>query len=451
MSYLERTLAWFLKTRIFGGIKKLKQKEYLPFTLIIICVMSFNTIIAILYQLNILISLEFLHVTLIMQLFLSFGIIISGFLIGRIKNEIIYYLIPIILIFLSIFAFFYFDWEYNQVFFQYTKLVYFLIWVAIASISLFVLTLYFFTSFPKKIITLGMPKDHIFFDYVIKILIYISISIYLYMIIQFTFGGILIGTLGILTNVIVLIYIKRAPEKVDKVPGIINFATAIGFFNIFMFYHLLLSFSVTSSSISTLIIDIFFLMVVILYIVQSLTRKIVSSPVRNVPSEKSPVKFQSRLYITDRLRKGLGEKGLVIIIMGLALGYHMVILDSFLISDMPLLTNLFQSDLTINAIYHRIYLFFSFMLIFIAICIFSFSNRFNEFMVDKYTIRQTFKYIIGYFKQPDDDSPSPFEQTIQKLGKKIGDNIKTWKEKWKSKIYDYLGYDADNINGENDE
>ncbi|MHA1343754.1 MAG: hypothetical protein ACTSQG_07200, partial [Promethearchaeota archaeon] len=127
------------------------------------------------------------------------------------------------------------------------------------------------------------------------------------------------------------------------------------------------------------------------------------------------------------------------------------ILDSFLISDMPLLTNLFQSDLTINAIYHRIYLFFSFMLIFIAICIFSFSNRFNEFMVDKYTIRQTFKYIIGYFKQPDDDSPSPFEQTIQKLGKKIGDNIKTWKEKWKSKIYDYLGYDADNINGENDE
>ena len=86
MSYLERTLYWFLKNRIFGGIKKLTQKKYLPFALIILIIMTANTIFALLYHFKFIISLEFIRFMLILELFLSFGIVSSGILIGRIKK-----------------------------------------------------------------------------------------------------------------------------------------------------------------------------------------------------------------------------------------------------------------------------------------------------------------------------------------------------------------------------
>ena len=50
MSYLERTLSWFLRNQIFGGLKKLKQKEYLPFALLVLLIMSLNTSLAILVR-----------------------------------------------------------------------------------------------------------------------------------------------------------------------------------------------------------------------------------------------------------------------------------------------------------------------------------------------------------------------------------------------------------------
>ena len=453
MSYLERTFSYFLKTRIFGGIKKLKQKEYLPFALIFLVVMTFNTSLAILYKLNILVSLDSLQAMLMLELFLSFGIILSGLVIGNSKNKYLYYIIPSFLIALFIAAFFILDWSYNQPFFQYTKLIYFLIWVAIASISFFFLMLYFFTSFPKKIITLGMPKEHIFFKYMIKLLIYVSLPIYAYMILeslftQITIGGLIIGILGIVSSIIVLIYIERSSKKIETTPGIINFATALGFFNMFMFYHLIMSFSDPSTSLSSLIIDVLILSIIILYIVQSLTRKIVETPTQEIEPFKSPVRFQSRLYITDRLKKGFGERGLVVIIIGLALGYHMVILDSFLISEMPFLSGLFTPNLMINAIYHRIYLLFSFITIIIAIYVFSSSKRFNEFMVDKYTVKQTFKYISSYFLRPEKGSYSPFEHSIVQLGDKIKDGLKSWGDRWAQKIQGFIGEDENSDKNE---
>ena len=98
ISYLERTLSWFLKNRIFGGIKKLKSFEYLPFAMIFVIIASINTILGILYYLNFPISLQFVQSMLILELFLSFAIIISGLLIGRIKNPWLYYIIPAVII-----------------------------------------------------------------------------------------------------------------------------------------------------------------------------------------------------------------------------------------------------------------------------------------------------------------------------------------------------------------
>jgi len=432
MSYLERTLYWFLKNQIFGGIKKLMQKEYLPFSLLVLFILTLNTTCAIFYYLNILISIQIIQFLFLFELFVSFGIIISGLLVGKIKNLFLYYIIAIFIIVLFIFAFFYSKWHYSHFFFRYSKLFYIISWILISSLSLFFLTLYFFTSFPKKVMTLGMPKDHIFFGYFIKIIIVISIPLYiLIMLFSLSIGSLILGIIGIITMLVLLVSIKRAPKKAESVPGIINFTTAIGFFYIFMFFHLILSFSI-NITLGSLIIDIIFLLIVVLFLVQSFTKRISVTPTR-LKSYEVPIRFQSRLYTTDRLRKLYGERGLVLIIMGVALGYHMAILDSFFKIDIPILPSYFAPDLDLIIIYHRIFLLCSLITILIAIIVFKSSKRFKEFMVDKHTVKQAFKYIGAFFTKPE-SGVSPFEIGLLGMGKTIGDKIKTWGDKWQDSI-----------------
>jgi len=444
MSYLERTFAWFLKNRIFGGFQKLKQKEYLPFVTIIFTVMIINTVLSLLYNLQIFLYVEIIYSLFIMELFLSFGFILSGIVVGKTKNIFLYYFFAFLILISFIFISIYFKWNYTHLSFGYIKLAYFLIWVLISSVSLFFLTLYFFTSFPKKILTLGMPKDHIFFGYIIKIVIFISLPIYIIIMYRFSLGALIFGFFGILNSIVILILIKRAPKKVETKPGIANFATAIGFFNIFMFYHLILSFSSTTVSITSLLTDLVWLLIIVLFLVQSFTQKISESPER-LKSQEVGVTFHSRMYFTDRLKKAFGERGLVLIVMGLALGYHVAILDSFFEITLPILPAFFTPNLKLIAIYHRIYLLFSIFIILVSIIAFKASKRFKEFMVDKYTITQVLNYISAYFTKTEGGT-SPFELGVQVVGKKITDGIKKVTDKWQDSIDKMLKPKTDDKN-----
>ncbi|TFF98359.1 MAG: hypothetical protein EU540_08020 [Promethearchaeota archaeon] len=243
------------------------------------------------------------------------------------------------------------------------------------------------------------------------------------------------GIFGIINALIVLIMIRRAPKKVESNPGIVNFATAIGFFNMFMIYHLYFSITLTSESVVSLIFEIFMLLIGVLYIVQILTMRISESPERLMPFE-NPVKFQSRVYFTDKIKKAFGEKGVVLIILGIAVGYHMVYLDSFFITDLPILTKI-APNLKISDLYHRIFLITSFMITLIACLMFKTSKRFREFMVDKYTLTQVLNYIGSLFKRPE-NGPSPLELGIQAMGKKLGDGIKKLGDKWQESIRKFV-------------
>ncbi|MGQ4876032.1 MAG: hypothetical protein ACP6IY_18355 [Promethearchaeia archaeon] len=429
MSYIERGLAWFLKERIFGGLKKLKERHYLPFAVLIVILGGINTILAALYHAKILIDLHFIQEALILQMYISLGLIVSGFVAGRVKNIYTYYFIVFALIFGSILSYIYFKLSYSDPIVIGIKLGFFFTWVLISSISMFFLLIYFFTSFPRKILMLGAPKGHVFFGFVVKIIIIISIPLYLLMIYQFSIGSIFIGVFGIFIGIFIYLLIKLAPKKVELVKSLPNFVGALGFFYIFLFYHLAVSFSYTSNNVSSLIADIIILFVLILYIVQSLTRKIAATPER-AKSYEVPVRFQSRLYITDRLKKAFGEAGLILIVMGIALGYHMVYVDSFFITEYPLLSEFFTPGLKLSALYHRVYLIVSFIIIIIALVTFNNSRKFRDFVSDKYTFSQVLKYIGFYFKKTEDNI-SPFEYGLQKLGEKIEEGVKNIGKKWK--------------------
>jgi len=446
MSYLERTISWFLKNRIFGGVQKLKQKQYILFTLIVFSVMLVNTVFAVLFHLWMLGSLELIRAMLIFEMFLAFAIIITGIIIGRIKNLIVYYLIASIIIIGSAFAFISLNWSYELPIFTFAKLFFFFAWILISGISLFFLTLYFFTSFPKKVITLGMPKDHIFFGSVLKIVAFITIPLYIYLIFQGHLSSILFGCFGVLNALIVLGVMKRAPKKVESKPGSVNFATALGVFNMSMFYHLIMSFGYTNENAFSLLIEIIMLLIGVLYLVQVLTRRISESPDRPIPFE-NPVQFQSRIYFTHHMKRTFGERGVVLMVLGIALGYHMVYLDSFFVSDayignFPIIATYINPGLKVSDLYHRIYLILSFLIILIAWLTFKSSPRFKEFMVDKFTIKQVFRYIGGFFIKPE-GGESPFEIGVKMVSKKFSDNVKSWRNKWRDSIEKLLKDDED--------
>lgn len=432
-------MSWFLRNRIFGGIQKLKKKEYIVFTLIILLITSINTILAVLFHLSLFTGLEFIQTMLILEMFIAFAIIISGVLIGKIKNFILYIIIfGIVLIFFG-FAYFSLEWTYTQATFTVFKVVFFFAWILISSISLFFLILYFFTSFPKKVITLGMPKDHIFFGPILKLVAWISIPLYIYMIIQGDPSSIIFGIFGLLNAIIVLRLMWRAPKKVEKRPGMVNFATAVGSFNMFVFYHLIMSFTYAGENAFSLVLEIVMLLIGVLYLVQTLTRRISESPDQPIPFE-NPVQFQSRIYFTSKMKKIFGERGLVIIVLGLALGYHMVYLDAFFIGDVfiseiPILNTFVNPNLKISDLYHRFYLLVSFFIILIAWFTFKSSKRFKGFMVDKFTLQQVLRYIGGFFTATE-DGVTPFEVSAQAVGKRIREEIKNLGDKWQNMLKD---------------
>ncbi len=429
MSYVERTLYWFLKNKVFGGIKKLKEKEYLPFTILILGFAAINTAATVLLQFNIIFSLELVQKMLILQLFVSYGLIVAGFFVGHFKRLTPYFIVTILIIAAFTLLPIIFNFNYDQNLVQYSKLTFFLIWVFISCVSFFFLMLYFFTSFPKKVIMLGAPKEHIFFEPIIKIVVYISIPVYAYIMLQISPASLIIGGFGILVAIVILIIFRKAPKKIEKYPGTVNFVSAIGFFYIYLFYHLIASFSVTSNNLSSIIMDDLLLFIITLYLVQSLTRRISESPEQIQPDE-SPIRFQTRLYFTDRLKKVLGERGVVLIVMGLVLGYQMAYLDSLFVTQFPILSNFFTPELRLSALYHRIYLIFAFFVIIIAILVFYSSDKFRDLMVDKYTVKQVFKYIGAFFQRPEDGTLSPLELGVQFVADKVGETIKNVGEKW---------------------
>jgi hypothetical protein len=205
-----------------------------------------------------------------------------------------------------------------------------------------------------------------------------------------------------------------------------------------MFYQLIMRFGYTSETAISLILEILILLISVLYLVQGLTRRIVETLEHPSLLAENPIKFQSRIYFTYRLKKLFGEKGVVLMILGIALGYHMVYLDSFFISDnyigtFPILSTFVNPNLKISDLYHRFYLLISFLIILISSLTFKISARFRDFMTDKFTLRQVFRYMGEFFTQPE-SREALIDYGREVVNKKIGEGIKSWKNKLQKSI-----------------
>ena len=94
------------------------------------------------------------------------------------------------------------------------------------------------------------------------------------MIIQGDPASLVFGILGIINALLVLRLLRRAPKKVEKKPGIVNFATAVGSFNMFVFYHLIMSFTYASENAFSLVLELVIVLIGVLFLVLTLTSRI---------------------------------------------------------------------------------------------------------------------------------------------------------------------------------
>ena len=427
MSYVEKSLYWFMRNHIFGGFKKLKNTKYLPTAILMFGMITINTILVLLYKVDYFMDISFIKQFLLLELFIGFGIGLGGMLTGHIKNPLTYQIIWTISVSAFIIIYFFGNINYQSTFLGYIKLLILFSWVTIWAVSFFFFMIYFFTSFTKKIITLGMPKDHIFFGWITKLVLIISIPFYIYLITKLDTGNVVLGFLGLIGSCMILYINWIAPKKtaskektVEKeTKGIINFATSLGFISVFLLFLLINSFPSSSQSATSLITDLIMLILNMLYLIQSITYRISKKG-------KSPDQFsefnrvQSRLSVTYRIKKIFGESGLVLITLSIALGYHFVFLDSFFTTEIPILSEFITEDLNMSAIYYRIYLLISYILIIFIVVFFFSSKKTRELTTDKYTNEEALIY-LGRYLQGGGDGKSMIEMGIDKSAKKIGE------------------------------
>ncbi|MHA1820656.1 MAG: hypothetical protein ACTSU2_08655 [Promethearchaeota archaeon] len=463
MSYIERALSSFIRQKILGGFKKLRSKNILPFTILAFSMMALSTIIEILFFTNNLVLNDVVSFILKLQYFIALFLFGFGLFAGHITKLWKFYISAIGLLIMTLFLFIYLDYNgllsiiltgsmgstpFNAVlfanlnlkldiFYEILNIIFFLGWTLISVISLFFMTLYFFTSFSRKILMLGKPEDHIFFGGILKFGAVIMVPMYLYMVLKGNLGSLLIGVIGVLSAFLLLIQLRKA-KKQYKMPGIMNFSTAIGFFSLYLIYHLITSFSSSSNSLLAFIIDLVLLIINMLYIIQAFTRRI--SNIENAKNPwDNPIAFHSKINFTPKLKKIFKENGLIIMLIAIIVGYHASYLSAFLNPDIPII-NYFTygpNDLGIvsmSGVYHRIYLLVGNILVLFSIIIFNKSKSFQEFMEDKYNIKQVFKYIGGFFMRTGKEEISPIEHGLNELGAQIKKGLGIIGEKIQSKL-----------------
>jgi hypothetical protein len=215
------------------------------------------------------------------------------------------------------------------------------------------------------------------------------------------------------------------------------FTQTLGFFNLYLLYHIFLSYS-SGTTIGNIIVELLFLILNTLYIINSLAKKVENILDIDVETKKK-FQFQRTSTIFMKIKKTMGTKSLIIIALGIAFGYHCVMLGSYLNQPMVLIQAWIGNTVSLSTFYHRVILFISLLLIVIVMIQFRYSKSFRDMCLNRYSFRHAVQMFGGLFRRPDSETPSAVEEVGDKvkegfvqIGQKMKDNISKFGDKVKS-------------------
>ena len=449
MSLIERTLFNYGKKFFSQGYKRLTEPQYIFYFYWTVLIMVGSIITSVLFSLEYIDNEEIAKIIIFLSVFTAAALILGGLIGGLTHNRRFLNILTISLMFLAlcftilytgIFPGLYIP-KYDSLILQWVKMFYFLSYVVISSISMFAIIWNFQTSFSYRFISYGKSHNRLLFQGVLRLGIIISIPLYAYMYIQGTLDAKILAGIGIFVTILLLIRFYRLPkfykkeafkEKTEKI-ALMNFNQILGFYNLYLIYRLSQSFN-TGGNISNLTVDLILLAVNSFFVMNTLSKKI-----DNIDDEDDVQRnfvFQRNTGFMVWMKKKVSEKGLILIILGIALGYHAVYMDSYLDSPIILIRILSDpSNITpLNVTYNRTFLGIALFWILVNIITFRVNPRFRDMAINRYTARHVLKMFGDLFRISDDGRTGAvmeaYENGLKKVEEGVSEMGKKIKGKW---------------------
>ncbi|MHA1674402.1 MAG: hypothetical protein ACTSYI_12345 [Promethearchaeota archaeon] len=448
MSLIERTLYNYGKKFFSQGYKRLTEKQYVFYFYWTVIIMVGSIITSVLFSLDYIPNEEIAKTIIFLSVFTAGALILGGFIGGLTQNRRFLNIFTVSLMFLALcFSILYtgilpgiYIPKYDSLILQWVKMLYFLSYVVISSISMFAIIWNFQTSFSYRFISYGKSHNRLLFQGVLRLGALIAIPMYAYMFIQGTLDAEILAGIGIIITSILLIRFYRLPkfyrkesfeEKNEKI-ALMNFNQILGFYNLYLVYRLSQSFN-TGGNISNLTVDLLLLAVNSFFVMNTLSKKI-----DNIEDEDDIQKnfvFQRDTGFMVWLKKKVSEKGLVLIILGIALGYHAVYMDSYLDSPIVLIQILSDpNNITpLNVTYNRTFLGIALFWILVNIITFKVNPRFRRLAINRYSARHILRMFGDLFRISDDGKAGAVLEAYENGLKKVEDGVSEIGKKIKGK------------------
>ncbi len=447
-AYIERALYSYLKSFYSQGYKLLMGKEFRGFFYYVIGIIIASTTMNILNALNIFNNQTILqHVTLVC-LMTGISLILGGLVGGILKNQKFQTIFTVLLLVASIVTetllfVFSITVDFTAIWLEAVKLVLFLTYVGIGTFSYFFIIISFVTAISYRLINLGNSPNRLLFQGILRLVVWISLPMYGYLIYQGSLDAQILGVGGIIVAIIILYRYYHLPSvetgenftERTNMKANINYHQVIGFYYLYLLYHLSQSFN-TSSEITNLALNFFLLTVNTLFMINTLSKK-----VDNIQEEEELQRafmFQRKTGISVKIKQFIGERGLILMMLGLALGYYGVYLDSYLGNNLNLI--IFISDVSrtvpLNATYHRLFLGIGLVVIVGTMLAFHRSIKFQGIFVNRYTFRHVWKMFGDLFRINEEGTTGQILKTVQNgkhvLNESLSNVKKGLKRSWNS-------------------
>lgn len=291
VSYVERLIYSNIKSAILDGMKVLSWKRFLPYTVSVLIISISVTFFAF-FTIAGVIPIRWFVIISQIEVAVSVGIVLLALIAIKVKSNIerlkLFTLISLTLFVISLAG--------GSQFLNYVVLFFFYSWIVSVNLVTFILIRDFLVSWPGWFLNLGNPKGNILFSPIVKIIVILSLSFFIY----FSLSNFLLylSLIGIATASLIFFAVFFFSKKGNEI-----FSTSISFFYIFALYHLSLSISAHPIVTGFFIVDILMIAITTLFSAQAISK---------ILSHKRHVIVKWDIPI--------------ILILGLALGYHSIAL-----------------------------------------------------------------------------------------------------------------------------
>lgn len=368
MSYVEKAFWDYLKSTLFGGVRILFSKRLVLFSVILFIVSAITTGVVV-FQSELsdfppIGNFDLVDIVFMIQISIAIGFIISGLFSKKLSLLLRFVLLlAVVVITLGVLLM---DFI-TDVVVQYFPLVAFLSWAFLVPLAAFGFSKGMFNNkITGSVLFLGKPKtdDKSIFSGLMTLIAFLSLIWNIIMTyIGFTenrLSYLVLGIIGALVAILIILVVQGWIYNDDV------FNTTLGFFFVMTLPNQIMIFLTSVSGSENIItsFDYIFVIFSLLYSAQNISRRVKMKGVVVDPTKKEKTKEDP--FRIGRFIGFVGGEGVVLVYLGLALGFHLIQLQV-----MTGLANVYEDlfgGLKFSEVYHDITMVFM-VLILIFVCV----------------------------------------------------------------------------------